>query len=182
MPETTMWGLIVSFLLLAIGTTLKAAEASHSLKLANEEVARLRKQIEATQEEAKKLSLNTGNLDTKLKEDVGEAHDSTPKKETLTFTSADSAKIAPGIQVKTTIKQNGWYCVSDDLICTEHRRTLKPDSYARPYEYRCGAIGCKIKLPASFATVAKSEANGLSEAYIRTNFNVEPKKTNRIYG
>ena len=55
MPETTMWGLVVSFLLLAIAATLKSAEAAHSLKLANEEITRLRKQIEAIQNETKNL-------------------------------------------------------------------------------------------------------------------------------
>jgi len=181
-PEATMWGLVVSLLLLAIGTTLKAAEASHSLKLANEEIARLRKQLEAIQEETKNLPLSTGNLDAVLKDDVTEVHDNTNKKETLTFTSADSVKIAPGIQVKTTIKQNGWYCVSDDLICAEHQRTLKPDNYSRPYEYTCRAAGCKIKLQTPLANLAISEAKDLAESHIRNTLNVEPRKTNRIYG
>ncbi len=63
MPETTFWGLIVSFLLLAIGTTLKAAEASHSLKLANEEVTRLRKQVETLQNEPNNLTNKTSESD-----------------------------------------------------------------------------------------------------------------------
>jgi hypothetical protein len=104
------------------------------------------------------------------------------EKTTLTFTSADSVKITPGIQVKATVKQDGWYCVSDDLICYEHQRTLKPDNYSRPYEYTCRAAGCKIKLQTPLANLAIAETKDLAESHIRNTLNVEPKKTNRIYG
>jgi len=103
-------------------------------------------------------------------------------KTTLTFTNADSIKIISGIEVKAIVKQSGFYTILDDLICLEHKRTLKPDSYARPYEYTCGAIGCKVKCLSSIASLAKDEASGLAQSYIRTNFNVEPRKTDRIYG
>ena len=105
-----------------------------------------------------------------------------PEKTTLTFTNADSIKITPGIQIKTTIKQNGWYCVSDDLICIEHQRALKPDNYSRPYEYTCRADGCKIKIQTPLANLAIAEAKDLTESHIRNTLNVEPRKTDRIYG
>ncbi|WP_132977337.1 hypothetical protein [Thiobaca trueperi] len=54
MPEKSIWALIVSLILYAIGTTLKIAETSHLLKLANDEVARLRKQLEVAQDEINK--------------------------------------------------------------------------------------------------------------------------------
>jgi hypothetical protein len=111
-----------------------------------------------------------------------ESYKSKPEKSTLTFTNSDSVKIAPGIQVKADIKQNGFYCISDDLICTEHQRTLKPDNDSRPYEYTCKAAGCKIKLKSAFANLALSEAKDLTESHIRNTLNIEPKKTNRING
>jgi hypothetical protein len=67
-PETTMWGLVVSFMLLAIGSTLKAGDLSHSLKLAYEEIARLRKQLDAAQEEIKNLTPNASETNLVLVE------------------------------------------------------------------------------------------------------------------
>ena len=61
MPEISLWGLICSLVLLTIGITLKTVEISHSLKFANDEIARLRKQIEMIEEENNKLALDTGN-------------------------------------------------------------------------------------------------------------------------
>lgn len=59
-----MWELIASFLLFAIGTTLKATEATHSLKLANEDIALLRKQIETIQNETTNLTNEASKPDT----------------------------------------------------------------------------------------------------------------------
>ena len=55
MPEPSIWTLIVSLVLLVIGVTLKFAESAHSLKMANDEITRLRKQIEMRDDEIKNL-------------------------------------------------------------------------------------------------------------------------------
>lgn len=66
MPDIWMWGLISSFMLLAISTTLKAVESSHSLKLANEEIARLRKQNELIEEKNKNLTNEIGHFEKQI--------------------------------------------------------------------------------------------------------------------
>lgn len=46
MPENWLWGLVASFLLLAIGTSLKAIDAVHAKKLSDDEVSRLRAKLD----------------------------------------------------------------------------------------------------------------------------------------
>lgn len=65
MNEIWIYGIIGSVVAAAIGVaynaTLKAAGMAHSLKLANEEAARLRKQLDSIQDEPNKLSPETSN-------------------------------------------------------------------------------------------------------------------------
>jgi len=64
MSDIISWGIVGTLMVAAIGVaynaTLKTAEAAHSLKLANEEITRLRKQIEMIQNETKNLPDQAG--------------------------------------------------------------------------------------------------------------------------
>ena len=59
MSDIMSWSIFGTVMVVAIGVaynaTLKSAEAAHSLKLANEEITRLRKKIETIQNETKNL-------------------------------------------------------------------------------------------------------------------------------
>lgn len=63
MPDASIWGLMVSLILLAIGTSLKAVSSDHALKLANDEIARLRKQLDTIQDEKNKFGSNASQTD-----------------------------------------------------------------------------------------------------------------------
>ena len=113
MPESSMWGLICSLILLAIGSTLKAVEISHSLKSANEEIARLRKQIEMIEEEKNKLALEASNTNLIS---AGFHNNSLKFNETTgTWVEEDSglrycAKCKPQTLSPLKKKDTGWEC------------------------------------------------------------------------
>lgn len=58
MPENWLWGLVASFLLLAIGTSIKAIEAIHAKKLSDDEVSRLRAKLDALNNPIDKKSID----------------------------------------------------------------------------------------------------------------------------
>ena len=61
-----MWSLLAALILLAIGTTLKAADALHLLKLADKEIARLREQVEALDDNLSKKSPDARPTNTEI--------------------------------------------------------------------------------------------------------------------
>ena len=65
MSDIISWGIFGSVMVVAIGVaynaTLKSAGLEQSLKLANDEVARLRKQIDTLHDKKNNLSPKTGN-------------------------------------------------------------------------------------------------------------------------
>jgi len=66
MNEEWFWGLLAALILLALGTSLKAIEALHAKKLSDDEVARLRKQIDVLNE-TKNEALDAQKLDAQEK-------------------------------------------------------------------------------------------------------------------
>ena len=68
MSDIISWSIFGTVMVAAIGVaynaTLKSAGLEHSLKLANEEIARLRKQIETIQDETKNLTNKASKPDT----------------------------------------------------------------------------------------------------------------------
>lgn len=58
MPIATLWGLVVSLALLALGMAYKLAEFGHSLKKANEDADSLRKKLTTLEETSKNESLS----------------------------------------------------------------------------------------------------------------------------
>ncbi|GAW68399.1 hypothetical protein GPEL0_01r4732 [Geoanaerobacter pelophilus] len=68
MPITTLWGLVVSLALLALGVTYKLAEIGHSLKKANEDTDSLRKKLMTLEDSSKNESLSLRTEIDSLKE------------------------------------------------------------------------------------------------------------------
>lgn len=58
MPIATLWGLVVSLALLALGMAYKLAEIGHSLKKANEDADSFRKKLVTLEESSKNESLS----------------------------------------------------------------------------------------------------------------------------
>jgi len=58
MPIATLWGLVVSLALLALGMAYKLAEIGHSLKKANEDADSLRKKLATLEDSSKNESLS----------------------------------------------------------------------------------------------------------------------------
>ena len=63
MNDLSLWGLVASLALLALGTSLKAVEALHAKKLAEDESARLRVQLESLYEPESKRPLDHQPVD-----------------------------------------------------------------------------------------------------------------------
>lgn len=60
MPIISIWTLVVSLIVLALGLVYKVVEKSHALKLADKETDRLRSRIEVLEEARKNESLSVG--------------------------------------------------------------------------------------------------------------------------
>jgi Tfp pilus assembly protein PilO len=58
MPNTWLWGILASLLLVMLAAVLKTVAAVHAKKLADDECTRLRQQLDAQREEQHKVTLS----------------------------------------------------------------------------------------------------------------------------
>lgn len=73
MPVISLWGLVISLAVLALGLVYKVVENSHALKLADKESDRLRSKLDALEQGKKNETPNAMTLDNKC---ISEGHES----------------------------------------------------------------------------------------------------------
>jgi hypothetical protein len=95
MPESAMWTLIVSLVILSIGLALKIVQIEHRLNLSENEPSRLRSEIAMLKEEHNKEISNIKELNKREMEELSEklknvhSDNSSPKLKIEYFTVGD---------------------------------------------------------------------------------------------
>jgi len=70
MPDIWMWWLLASFILLAIGTSLKSASDSVTIKRLNDDIATLRKQIETINQQFNETTQKQDEIHAREKDEL----------------------------------------------------------------------------------------------------------------
>lgn len=118
MGDIISWSIFGTVMVLAIGVAynamLKSAESSHSLKLANDEITRLRKQVDAAQGEVNKSALQGGSSNLSILSKDPFRHLTFDEK-TGTWAGADSLHYCPKCRSSNNSspmrdKPYGWEC------------------------------------------------------------------------
>lgn len=179
MPDVTLWGLVVSLAILALGLTYKCVENAHALKLSDKEADRLRTALNTLEETRKNESLSFRAEIDALKEihnkevsDIKELHQRETEKLREELHEKPPSRSNLGFVDNGVLKWkiqfvNGhMYTVQDVPYCVQHDLKLKHfrDGYAC---FHIGEDGCESQLSDKDYSFRREYAESLMEQKIR---------------